>query len=74
MKALTFYALIVCVAAASLLMLIGCAPTVSCAKIANPPFAERLAVGSELGKDGPVSQKWLEEYDGVLDACGFGSS
>lgn len=51
--------------------LLGCAPTISCDKVANPPFGERLAVGTELRSDGPVTQRWLEQYTSVLESCGY---
>jgi hypothetical protein len=53
------------------LLVSGCAQTLSCNEIINPPFGERLAVGVELRKDGPASQKWLEQYVSVLEACGY---
>lgn len=55
----------------SLAVSFGCAPTISCDKVINPPVGERLAVGAEASKDGPVTQKWLEHYTGVLEACGY---
>lgn len=55
----------------SITVFYGCAPTISCGKVVNPAFGERLAVGTELTKDGPVTQKWLEQYDDVLEACGY---
>lgn len=61
-------------AAVSILLSACAAPTISCIKIENPPFAERLAVGTEAAKDGPVTQKWLEQYTDVLEACGYGKT
>lgn len=52
-------------------LLSGCAASVSCDKIENPPFGERLTLAKELPEDGPVSQKWIEEYDAVLEACRY---
>ena len=55
----------------SLLLSYGCAPTISCDKVVNPPVGERLAVGTELRNDGPITQKWLGQYVSVMEACGF---
>ena len=55
------------------LFLWGCAPSISCNKIDNPTFGERLAVSHEITKDGPASQIWIERYTGILEVCGFNS-
>lgn len=52
-------------------LLSGCAASVSCSTIEDPPFGDRLALAKELPADGPVSRKWVEQYDAVLESCGY---
>lgn len=59
-------------ALAAAIALSGCAAaSVPCSKVDNPPFGDRLALAKELPADGPVSQKWVEDYSTVLEACGY---
>lgn len=59
------------VALGTALVLSGCASSVSCSTIENPPFGDRLALAKEFRADGPVSQKWIEQHAAVLEACGY---
>jgi len=52
-------------------LLTGCAKTISCANIEDPPFGDRLTLAKELPADGPVSQKWIEQHAAIIEACGY---
>lgn len=52
-------------------LLSGCANSVSCDKIENPPFGDRLTLSKELPNDGPTSQKWIVKYSYILEECGY---
>jgi hypothetical protein len=55
----------------SVFLLFGCAPSISCSTIENPPFGDRLSLAKELPVDGPISQKWIEQHAAVLESCGY---